>query len=297
MATETIEVSGHIVDSLLLAKVLDTILDAGCRLRARRRRDRQAPTLDPSRARIEVDAATTTCSSRCSTSCRCTAPTGSPQATPRLVPADRDGVLPAGFYSTTNLATDVRIDGDWLPVENPEMDCGLVVRRRRTVRTVPMHRVRGRRPDRGRAATACGCTRRRTPRGASAVRVHGVRGVLGEAQGAARRRRSPTGIRAARDAGRQGAGRVRPGGGPHRRRARRRPPRRRAAGSTCCSPATASPPTTSSRTCSGTSLGVLRRRGHAAPRAATPTTCGSSTRCAATARSPPPSRPASSPAA
>jgi hypothetical protein len=30
MASETIEVSGHIVDSLLLAKILDTILDAGC---------------------------------------------------------------------------------------------------------------------------------------------------------------------------------------------------------------------------------------------------------------------------
>ena len=30
MAIETIEVSGHIIDSLLLAKILDTILDAGC---------------------------------------------------------------------------------------------------------------------------------------------------------------------------------------------------------------------------------------------------------------------------
>ena len=30
MATETIEVTGHIVDSLLLAKILDSILEAGC---------------------------------------------------------------------------------------------------------------------------------------------------------------------------------------------------------------------------------------------------------------------------
>ena len=30
VSTETIEVTGHIVDSLLLAKILDTILDAGC---------------------------------------------------------------------------------------------------------------------------------------------------------------------------------------------------------------------------------------------------------------------------
>jgi lysine-ketoglutarate reductase/saccharopine dehydrogenase-like protein (TIGR00300 family) len=54
---------------------------------------------------------------------------------------DRDGVFPEGFYSTTNLPTVVRIDGQWRPVENPEMDCGLVVLDG-SVRTVPMHQVR-----------------------------------------------------------------------------------------------------------------------------------------------------------
>ncbi|MEJ7628773.1 MAG: TIGR00300 family protein [Nocardioidaceae bacterium] len=37
------------------------------------------------------------------------------------------GVFPDGFYSTTNLETQVRVDGHWITVENPEMDCGLVV--------------------------------------------------------------------------------------------------------------------------------------------------------------------------
>src|SRR5205823_11287521 len=59
-----------------------------------------------------------------------------------LVVADRDGVLPAGFYSTTNLPTAVRLDGRWVDVDNAEMDCGLVVTPRGQVRTVPMHRVR-----------------------------------------------------------------------------------------------------------------------------------------------------------
>jgi lysine-ketoglutarate reductase/saccharopine dehydrogenase-like protein (TIGR00300 family) len=59
-----------------------------------------------------------------------------------LVAADRDGVLPPGFYSTTNLPTRVRVDGRWLEVSNPEMDCGLVVSPDRTrARTAPMHRV------------------------------------------------------------------------------------------------------------------------------------------------------------
>ena len=41
--------------------------------------------------------------------------------------ADRDGVFPDGFYSTTNLVTKVRIGGRWVEVDNPEMDCGLIV--------------------------------------------------------------------------------------------------------------------------------------------------------------------------
>jgi lysine-ketoglutarate reductase/saccharopine dehydrogenase-like protein (TIGR00300 family) len=40
-------------------------------------------------------------------------------------PADR--VVPTGFYSTTNHPTQVRHDGEWLDVENIEMDCAIVV--------------------------------------------------------------------------------------------------------------------------------------------------------------------------
>jgi lysine-ketoglutarate reductase/saccharopine dehydrogenase-like protein (TIGR00300 family) len=58
------------------------------------------------------------------------------------VPATIDGVLPAGFYSTTNLPTSVKVRGKWLEVENPEMDCGLVVSTDQTrVWSAPMHRV------------------------------------------------------------------------------------------------------------------------------------------------------------
>jgi lysine-ketoglutarate reductase/saccharopine dehydrogenase-like protein (TIGR00300 family) len=42
-------------------------------------------------------------------------------------PAPADGVLPDQFYATTNYATEVRVDGAWLPVEHPEMDCAIVI--------------------------------------------------------------------------------------------------------------------------------------------------------------------------
>jgi lysine-ketoglutarate reductase/saccharopine dehydrogenase-like protein (TIGR00300 family) len=39
----------------------------------------------------------------------------------------KDGVLPAKFYSTTNLPTQVRLDGQWINVENIEMDVAVVI--------------------------------------------------------------------------------------------------------------------------------------------------------------------------
>ncbi len=42
-------------------------------------------------------------------------------------PAPADGVLPDQFYATTNYATEVRVNGMWMPVANPEMDCAVVI--------------------------------------------------------------------------------------------------------------------------------------------------------------------------
>src|SRR5260370_6160494 len=39
----------------------------------------------------------------------------------------KDGVFPEGFYSTSNLPTEVLIDGAWVPVEDIEMDCAIAV--------------------------------------------------------------------------------------------------------------------------------------------------------------------------
>jgi lysine-ketoglutarate reductase/saccharopine dehydrogenase-like protein (TIGR00300 family) len=65
----------------------------------------------------------------------------------RLETIERDGVFPADFYATTNLPTHVRVGESWYAVENPEMDCGIVVDTDddgavRSVRTVPVSDVR-----------------------------------------------------------------------------------------------------------------------------------------------------------
>ena len=62
-----------------------------------------------------------------------------------LAPAPADGVFPDEFYSTTNLETFVRLDGEWVRVERPEMDCGIRGRRDRDgaprAETVPLSDV------------------------------------------------------------------------------------------------------------------------------------------------------------
>src|SRR4051812_23845643 len=45
----------------------------------------------------------------------------------RFVPAPADGVLPEGFFSTTNLPTYARVDGRWRMPREPRMDSALVL--------------------------------------------------------------------------------------------------------------------------------------------------------------------------
>jgi lysine-ketoglutarate reductase/saccharopine dehydrogenase-like protein (TIGR00300 family) len=47
----------------------------------------------------------------------------------RFVPAPADGVLPEGFFSTTNLPTYVRVKGEWRTPREPRMDSALVLDR------------------------------------------------------------------------------------------------------------------------------------------------------------------------
>ena len=141
MATEMVEVQGHIIDSLILAKVLDVILDAGADYRMVDVEIGRT-NVDASRARLEVTAPDDDTLTRLLTELQVHGANRMTQTDAAVAVADMDGVFPEGFYSTTNLPTEVRLHGRWVPVENPEMDCGLVVLPDGRVRTEPMHRVR-----------------------------------------------------------------------------------------------------------------------------------------------------------
>jgi lysine-ketoglutarate reductase/saccharopine dehydrogenase-like protein (TIGR00300 family) len=142
MESEQVELVGHIIDSLTLAKVLDVILDAGAQYRIVELEVGRT-NVDSSRARIEISADDASEVRTLVAALQVHGANRVPAHEAELAACDQDGVLPAAFYSTTNLPTHVLHQGAWLAVERPEMDCALVVSGDPPqARTVPMHRVR-----------------------------------------------------------------------------------------------------------------------------------------------------------
>jgi lysine-ketoglutarate reductase/saccharopine dehydrogenase-like protein (TIGR00300 family) len=138
--TETVEITGHIMDTGVLARVLDDVLEYGGdykvdRLDLGREHD------DESYARIAVGADDDDTLARILMRVQSHGVNPVDATDALLRPAPADGVFPDDFYSTTNLETMVRLDGAWTAVDRAEMDCGLVLAAG-TVRTVPVSEVR-----------------------------------------------------------------------------------------------------------------------------------------------------------
>ncbi len=64
---------------------------------------------------------------------------GAPEA--RFAPLPADGVLPEGFFSTSNLPTYVHVGGQWLAPIRPRMDC-VVVKRPGLLETIEPRRLK-----------------------------------------------------------------------------------------------------------------------------------------------------------
>jgi lysine-ketoglutarate reductase/saccharopine dehydrogenase-like protein (TIGR00300 family) len=139
---ETVEVSGHIIDSLILPKILDAITTAGGSFRIVQISIGQARQ-DPSYALVEVTAHS---AERLQEILDAICDHGAIPADRfdcRLVKADVAGAFPEGFYSTTNQRTQIRLQGEWIDVDDQEMDCAIRVDPAgMTAHCVPMSEVR-----------------------------------------------------------------------------------------------------------------------------------------------------------
>lgn len=144
MAQSIVEISGHIIDSLILPKVLDLVINLGgefdiLQIQIGRRRS------DRSFALIQIDAETPALLDRIVARLKehGARPVSEQPAPAQLEPAPASGIFPDNFYSTTNLPTSVFVDGCWLDIEFPEMDCGIHVDLQgMRAQCVPIHLVK-----------------------------------------------------------------------------------------------------------------------------------------------------------
>ena len=123
---EEVELHGHIIDSLLLPKVLDVILAHGGSyvikdIKIGKRQE------DSSHARVEIQAASAEQLEEVLDIIHDHGAVPSQVEDAQTVEADMDGAFPDGFYCTTNYRTQVRAHGEWIEVADQEMDCGLTV--------------------------------------------------------------------------------------------------------------------------------------------------------------------------
>lgn len=139
---EDVEIRGHIIDSLILPKILDSICAHGGTFRIKKIAVGQTRG-DPSSALVEVRARDGAVLERILAQISDHGAVSATAGDCRLERADVAGTFPDSFYSTTNQRTEIRLAGKWLSVDDQEMDCGILVDvDRRTARCVPMTQVR-----------------------------------------------------------------------------------------------------------------------------------------------------------
>lgn len=139
---ETVVLQGHIIDSLILAKVLDLIVMMGgtfdledvCIGKTREQ---------PSSVRIVIRATSKKLLDDILNGIQPHGASIERETDCRTAPSPADGVLPDDFYATTHLPTQIRLEGRWLDVDGIEMDLAIVVNEARSVaHAMPMGDIR-----------------------------------------------------------------------------------------------------------------------------------------------------------
>lgn len=128
MLSETIELRGHIIDSLILPKVLDEIITHGGSFKIGEIRIGEGRT-DQSFARIEVTGRSAEELDELILRLRQHGAEVQEKKSVQLAAAPADGVFPEHFYVTTNQQTFAQLDGAEVEVRPALMDSAIVIDR------------------------------------------------------------------------------------------------------------------------------------------------------------------------
>src|SRR5262249_36507515 len=129
MPSEIVELRGHIIDSLILPKVLDEIIarEAGFKIEEVRIGGRR---VGQRYGRIEVSAPSAEELDTLVLRLRQHGAEVSEKKSVQLAAAPADGVFPQGFYVTTNQQTFIRLGNKEIEVKPSIRDSGIVVDRK-----------------------------------------------------------------------------------------------------------------------------------------------------------------------
>jgi lysine-ketoglutarate reductase/saccharopine dehydrogenase-like protein (TIGR00300 family) len=127
VVSETVVLEGHLIDSDILKRVFDRIVEEGGAFEVQEFRVGRT-NAEPSSASITVSADDPQGLDRILEALAYLGAASRTAEDARFAPAEADGILPDEFYSTTNFDTYVRVGGAWRPAVDQKMDCALVLR-------------------------------------------------------------------------------------------------------------------------------------------------------------------------
>ncbi len=135
-----IEVHGHLIDSMILTKIFDNIMDLNGEFQVqefkvgkRKKDESYAKLLIQGKSQKHLDEILESVYREGATS--------KIQQGIKLKPAPKDMVMPDDFYSTTNNRTDIFYKGKWIKVENMMMDKCIVVNGK-SARCTPIREIK-----------------------------------------------------------------------------------------------------------------------------------------------------------
>lgn len=134
------QAKGHLIDSGLLSDALEAVQAAGATYRVVRL-DIGSTRWDESHLELEVHAPDSIIFERLRADLMSLGLSETETQDASWAEVDIDGTAPEGFYSSTNLSTEVRLDGKWIPVLQQRMDATLVLEGR-VVRCVKLRDLR-----------------------------------------------------------------------------------------------------------------------------------------------------------
>ncbi len=124
---ETVEAQGHLIDSHIMERIFDSVVEFGGRFEVEQFSIGRTNS-DPSSLRLRVEASTHEQLERMMTQLLGLGCVPVDLGDAELKTSDKDRCVPEDFYSTTNQRTLVRHRGKWIEVGKQRMDAMIVVR-------------------------------------------------------------------------------------------------------------------------------------------------------------------------